>query len=198
MIPIWGANDAFVQAYVNVSTLRQAFFATDKVHCIITHGGDAANIIPSMTNSSLYVRTGTKARMTELYDKVIACFEAAATATGCTFEVEEIGHPYEDLVSNPILIDRFNANITALGRTMKRATDFDPGAAGSTDMGNVSHLVPAIHPMLAIDAGGHVNHQPEFAAHTVTPDGQRAMRDGALAMAWTVIDLAEEGLWEEL
>jgi amidohydrolase len=192
------ALDAFVQAYVNVSTLRQAFFPTDKVHCIITHGGDAPNIIPSMTKSSWYVRAGTKARMTELFDKVMACFEGAATATGCTYEVEEIGHPYEDLVSNPILIDRFNANITALGRTMKRATDFDPGAAGSTDMGNVSHLVPAIHPMLGIDAGGHVNHQPEFAAHTVTPDGHKAIRDGALAIAWTVIDLAEQELWDQL
>ena len=192
------ALDAFVQAYVNVATLRQAFFPTDKVHCIITHGGDAPNIIPSMTKSSWYVRAGTKTRMTELYAKVMACFEGAAIATGCTFEVEEIGHPFEDLVSNPILTDRFNANITTLGRTMKRATDFDPGAAGSTDMGNVSHLVPAIHPMLGIDAGGHVNHQPEFAAHNVTTDGHKAIRDGALAMAWTVIDLAEEGLWEEL
>jgi amidohydrolase len=192
------ALDAFVQAYVNVSTLRQAFFPTDKVHCIITHGGAAPNIIPSMTKSSWYVRAGTKTRMTELYAKVMACFEGAATATGCTFEVEEIGHPFEDLVSNPIITDRFNANITALGRKMKRATDFDPGAAGSTDMGNVSHLVPAIHPMLGIDAGGYVNHQPEFAAHTVTPDGQKAIRDGALAMAWTVIDLAEQELWDKL
>ena len=192
------ALDAFVQAYVNVSTLRQAFYPTDKVHCIITHGGDAPNIIPSMTKSSWYVRAGTKARMVELYDKVLACFEGAATATGCTFEVAEIGHPYEDLVNNPILVDRFNANITALGRTMMRATDFEPGAAGSTDMGNVSHVVPAIHPFLGIHAGGYVNHQPEFAAHTVTPDGERAIRDGALAMAWTVIDLAEDDLWDQL
>ena len=81
---------------------------------------------------------------------------------------------------------------------MKRATDFEPGAAGSTDMGNVSHVVPAIHPFLGIHAGGFVNHQPEFAAHTVTPDGERAVRDGALAMAWTVIDLAEQDLWEQL
>ncbi len=192
------ALDAFVQAYVNVSTLRQAFYPTDKVHCVITHGGDAPNIIPSMTKSSWYVRAGSKARLAELYDKVLACFEGAATATGCTFEVEEIGHPYEDLVNNAVLIDLFDANITTLGRTMKRATDFEPGAAGSTDMGNVSHVVPAIHPFLGIHAGGFVNHQPEFAAHTVTPDGERAVRDGALAMAWTVIDLAEQDLWEQL
>jgi amidohydrolase len=192
------ALDAFVQAYVNISTLRQAFFPTDKVHGIITHGGDAPNVIPSMTKSSWYVRAGSRDRLAELYDRVIACFQGAATATGCTFEVEEIGHPYEDLVNNSVLIDRFNDNITALGRTMMRATDFDPGAAGSTDMGNVSHVVPSIHPFLGINAGGHVNHQPEFAAHTVTPDGNHAIRDGALAMAWTVIDLAEDDLWGRL
>jgi amidohydrolase len=192
------ALDAFVQAYVNVSTLRQAFYPKDKVHCIVTHGGDAPNIIPSMTRSSWYVRAGSRDRLGELYDRVIACFDGAATATGCSYHVEEIGHPYEDLVNNPVLIDRFNANITALGRKMKRATDFDPGAAGSTDMGNVSHVVPSIHPFLGINAVGHVNHQPEFAAHTVTTDGHRAIRDGALAMAWTVIDLAEQNLWDQL
>ncbi len=192
------ALDAFVQAYVNVSTLRQAFYPTDKVHCIVTHGGDAPNIIPSMTKSSWYVRAGSRDRLGALYDRVIACFDGAATATGCTYEIEEIGHPYEDLVNNPVLVDRFNSNISALGRTMLRASDFDPGAAGSTDMGNVSHVVPSIHPFLGINAGGHVNHQPEFAAHTVTTDGHKAIRDGALAMAWTVIDLAERDLWGQL
>ncbi len=192
------ALDAFVQAYVNISTLRQAFFPTDKVHCIITHGGDAPNIIPSMTRSSWYVRAGSGGRMTELYDKVVACFAAAATATGCTFEIAEIGHPYEDLINNPLLVDLFNRNATDLGRTMRRGSDFPPGDAGSTDMGNVSQIVPSIHPFLAMHTGGFVNHQPEFAAHTITPDGDRVIRDGALAMAWTVIDLAEEELWDQL
>lgn len=192
------ALDAFVQAYNNIAMLRQAFYPTDKVHCIITHGGDAPNIIPSMTRSSWYVRAGSKSRMVELYNRVIACFDGAARATGCTFEVEEIGHPYDDLVNNPTLISLFDGNITSLGRTMKRAADFEPGSAGSTDMGNVSHVVPAIHPFLGIDSGDYVNHQPEFAAHTVTPDGVAAIRDGALAMAWTVIDLAEQNLWDQL
>jgi amidohydrolase len=192
------ALDAFVQAYVNVSTLRQAFYPTDKVHCIITQGGDAPNIIPSHTRSSWYVRAGTRDRLAELFDRVVACFEAAATATGCSVEIEEIGHPYEDLVNNPTLLDCFNRNITSLGRTMMRGTDFEPGAAGSTDMGNVSHVIPSIHPFLGINSGAYVNHQPEFAAHTITPDGEKAIRDGALAMAWTIIDLAEENLWDQL
>ena len=83
--PQLGVNalDAFVQAYVNTSTLRQAMYPTDKIHCIITSGGDAPNIIPSYTRSSWYVRAGTRQRLEDLYERVLACFEAAATATGC-------------------------------------------------------------------------------------------------------------------
>jgi metal-dependent amidase/aminoacylase/carboxypeptidase family protein len=79
---------------------------------------------------------------------------------------------------------------------MARGVDMPTG--GSTDMGNVSHVVPAIHPFLAIDAGEAVNHQPEFAAATITPSGDKTIRDGALAMAWTVIDLAVGDRWDEL
>ena len=192
------ALDAFVQAYVNVSTLRQAMYPTDKIHGIITHGGDAPNIIPSYTRSSWYVRAATQERMEELYQRVLACFEAAATATGCSWNVEPMGHPFEDMVNNQVMVDLFAANSAALGRPMGRGADEDPGAAGSTDMGNVSHVVPSIHPFLTIHPGDHVNHQPEFAAHTVSADGERAIRDGALAMAWTVIDLAVADRWGEL
>ena len=69
---------------------------------------------------------------------------------------------------------------------------------GSTDMGNVSNVVPSIHPYVGLGTDGAVNHQPEFAAHTVTPDGERALRDAALSMAWTVIDIAEGDLWGSL
>jgi len=81
---------------------------------------------------------------------------------------------------------------------MKRGAGEEPGAAGSTDMGNVSQVVPSIHPFLSISPGDAVNHQPEFATHTVTADGEQAIRDGALAMAWTVIDLAVQDKWGEL
>ena len=192
------ALDAFVQAYVNVSTLRQALYPTDKIHCIITHGGDAPNIIPSYTRSSWYVRAVGRARMEELYRRVMDCFAAAATATGCTWEVEQVGHSFEDMVNNAPMVELFAANAATLGRHMGRGADEEPGAAGSTDMGNISQVVPSIHPFLTINPGAAVNHQPEFAAHTVTADGERAIRDGALAMAWTVIDLATRDLWAKL
>jgi amidohydrolase len=192
------ALDAAVQAYVAISTLRQAMYPTDKVHGVITYGGGAPNVIPAYTAMSWYVRAATEERIEELYGKVIGCFEAAATATGCTYEVTIIGHRYSDLLSNPILSELYAANSAALGRPMGLGVDEDPSSAGSTDMGNVSHEVPSIHPMLDIKSAPAVNHQKEFAAHTVSPTGERAIRDGALAMAWTIIDLASHDRWEEL
>ncbi len=192
------ALDAAVQAYVNVSTLRQALYATDKVHGIITYGGGAPNVIPAFTSMSWYVRAQTGERLEELTGRVLDCFAAAASATACTWEHRPMGHTYDALATNPVLAEVFAANAKALGRELQRGADLPPGAAGSTDMGNVSQVVPSIHPMLDIQPGTAVNHQKEFAARTVTPSGEQAIRDGALAMAWTVIDVATGNRWGEL
>ncbi len=192
------ALDAFVQLYVTVSNVRQQMHPTVKMHGIITHGGDDPNIIPSYTKSEWYVRAATKERLEELMERFRTFVDSAAAATGCGVEIAFNGHEYTEMVNNPVMADLFVANCDTLGRPMGRAADEDPGAAGSTDMGNVSREVPSIHPMIGMDTDGAVNHQPEFAAHTVTADGEKAMRDGALAMAWTIIDLAEQDLWGEL
>lgn len=192
------ALDAAVQAYVNVSTLRQHLYPTDKVHGIIAEGGDAPNVIPDYTRSSWYVRAEHRNRLDELIPKVEACFHAAAQATGCTLKVECVGHVYDELVSNPVMVSLYAANSAALGRQMLRGTDLPASQTGSTDMGNVSKLVPSIHPMLGINSLPAVNHQKEFAAHTITADGEKAISDGALGMAWTVIDLAEGNRWGDL
>jgi metal-dependent amidase/aminoacylase/carboxypeptidase family protein len=106
------------------------------------------------------------------------------------------GNEYSDMRHDPTMVRLFQENSTALGREMPKQKTGAP--AGSTDMGNVSYEVPSIHPMLAIEAGDAVNHQPEFAAATTTPSGDAAIRDGALGMAWTIIDLAEQNLWGAL
>jgi amidohydrolase len=192
------ALDAAVQAYVNVSTLRQTLYNTDKMHGVITHGGGAPNVIPQHTSLAFYVRAASMTRLAELRTKVEACFEAAALATGCSVEIKPRGHTYTEMHNDPVMVELFSANSDELGRTMGSASTHDPGAAGSTDMANVSRIVPTIHPMLSINSAPAVNHQREFAAHTVTPDGERAIRDGAIAMAWTVVDIATEDRWDEL
>lgn len=192
------ALDAAVQSYVNISTLRQSILPTDKIHGIIVSGGDAANIIPHYTKSSWYVRAQTMERLAVLSEKVRACFEAAATATGCRLEIGPMGHTYTEMVNNPVMVDLYAANSTALGRPMLRGADLPASQTGSTDMGNVSLVLPTIHPMLGIEPGDAVNHQPEFAAATVRPAGVKAIHDGAVGMAWTVVDLAEQNLWDQL
>ena len=192
------ALDAAVQAYVNVSMLRQAMYPTDKVHGIITYGGGAPNVIPAFTSMSWYVRALTKERLDELYTKVVAAFEGAAVATGCTYEVKLRGNTYTDMLVDPVMTDLYAENSAALGRPMHRGSEYDISATGSTDMSNVSYEVPTIHPMLDIKAAPAVNHQKEFAAYTLTPSGEAAIRDGAMAMAMTIIDLAEGDRWEDL
>jgi amidohydrolase len=192
------ALDAFVSLYTSVSNFRQQMKPTDKMHGIPTHGGDAPNIIPSRTTSDWYVRAANKERLEALMERFRGMVVGAASATACDSDVTEQGYEYEDLVSDPVMTELFDANAKALGRTMQRGADQDPSAAGSTDMGNVSHIVPSIHPMIGMDTKGAVNHQPEFAAHTITEDGHKAMRDGALGMAWTIVDIAEGDRWSEL
>jgi amidohydrolase len=198
--PQLGVNalDAFVQAYNNVATLRQHILPTDRIHSIITHGGEAANIIPSYTRSEWMVRAMTGQRLEELVARVTSCFEAAAMATGCILEMTPQGHPYVELKTNPLMADLYMANSAALGRPMLIWEELEDKQSGSTDMGNVSQVVPSIHPVLAIEAGGAFNHQPEYAAATITPSGDRAIRDGALGMAWTIIDMAEQQVWDRL
>ncbi len=185
------ALDAFVQAYVSISTLRQHILPTERIHGIITHGGDAANIVPHHTRSTWYVRSQTQEGLDALSERVMKCFEAAALSTGCTWEHIVTGNAYSDMQTSGMMAELYAANSAALGRPMPAGDASAP--SGSTDMGNVSHLVPTIHPMLGIDCGEAVNHQPEFAAATVTPSGQKAIHDGALSMAWTMIDLASSG-----
>lgn len=192
------ALDAFVQAYVNISTLRQHILSTDKIHGIITEGGQAPNIIPALTRSKWYVRSLDHERLEVLRGRVISCFEAAAMATGCQVEVETTGHGYTELISNPLLSDLYASNSEALGRPLGRGADLSPSEAGSTDMGNVSLEVPSIHPMLSLNCAPIGNHQPDFTRQTITPEGHRAIFDGAVGMAWTVIDVAAGDLWDQL
>jgi amidohydrolase len=191
------ALDAFVQAYVNVATLRQALYPQDTVHCIIDHGGDASNIIPSHTKSTWGVRAESKERLEELIPRVHACFEAAALATGCRLEINTESHPYLNMVNNDVMTTLYAENSKGLGRPMPLEEEIGRGG-GSSDMGNVSQVLPSIHPMVGIECGEAVNHQKEFAAATITPSGDQAIRDGALSMAYTIVDMAEQDVWQSL
>jgi amidohydrolase len=186
------AADALTVAQVAIGLLRQSLLPTARVHGFVTHGGEAANIIPAHTSARYIVRGGTLAELEEVRAKVLRCFEAGALATGATLEIAGGMAPYAEVRHDPDLAARYQANAEALGRVFGDLGMIRTRGSGSTDMGNVSHLVPTIHPFIRIETGGAVNHQPEFTAAAATPSGDQAVIDGAIALAWTAIDAAIE------
>jgi amidohydrolase len=184
------AGDALTVAQVAVGLLRQHIRPTDRIHGIVTDGGDAPNIIPGRTAGQFYVRAADLDQLAELYPRVQRCFEAGALATGCEVVFDEPGPAYSEFDHDADLVGLYVRNATTLGRTFPDLGPAGDRMVGSTDMANVSLAMPAIHPMLAIESGGAVNHQPEFAAACASASADLALLDGAVAMAWTAIDAA--------
>ncbi|WP_419992976.1 M20 family metallopeptidase [Streptomyces boninensis] len=182
------AADAMTLAQVGIGLLRQQTSPSDRIHGISTEAGTAANIIPATSRGRWMVRTDTVDSLRPLADRVHRCFEAGALATGCELSITPVGPVYADLHPDADLLALWVANAEALGRSFPTLPNSVAGAA--TDMGNVSHVVPTIHPMLGLDCGPAVNHQPEFTAACVTGTADRAVLDGATGMAWTAIDIA--------
>jgi amidohydrolase len=186
------ALDAAVLGYVNVAALRQHIEPGERMHGVITEGGDKANIVPAHTRAEWIVRSATVARLEELKARFLACLQAGAEAAGCTMEVEWIDPVYADMVDNAALAERYRANAEALGRIV-RAPSPTTRVVGSTDMGNVSYSVPSIHPMIQVAPPGVPIHTPAFAGFAGGPEGDRAVIDGAKALAWTLADVWLDG-----
>jgi amidohydrolase len=184
------AADAMTVAQVAVGLLRQQLRPGDQVHGVVTQGGKAANIIPSLVTGRFMYRSPTIEALDVLAPRVRRCFEAGALASGAELEVTAIGPPYTHMVSDERLLALYRPNAEALGRRFDLDDEDVPLPTFSTDMSNVSLEVPTIHPLVAIDAGGAVNHQPDFAAACVTASADAAVYDGAVALAWTAIDAA--------
>jgi amidohydrolase len=184
------AADALTLAQTAIGLLRQHIRSTDRVHGIITQGGVAPNVVPAHTAARYIIRSETLEQLVELRPRVYRCFEAGGLATGAKVEILGGDKPYAQMQHNEMMATIFRRNAAALGRHFPQQDPWETRPTGSTDMGNVSLAMPSIHPMLGINSLPAVNHQPEFAQHCATPDADQALCDGALAMAWTCIDLA--------
>ena len=185
------ANDAFLIAQTAIALLRQQLPTGVRVHGVQTRGGEAPNAIPERTEGRWYVRAESTGQLIELEERILKCFEAGALATGADLTVTPESRRYAEMRTDEAALARYRANATELGRDF----DVDPVAAtmnrASTDMGNVSAVVDAIHPYIGV-GGSASNHQPAFADACVGPEAERALRDGATALAWTALDVARE------
>ncbi|WP_032405062.1 M20 family metallopeptidase [Rhodococcoides fascians] len=192
--PEWGINagDAVTISQVALGLLRQHLAPGQQFHGIVSDGGAAPNIVPGHAELLYYLRANTTESLEALTTKAFACFEAGALATGCTHEIRTVSPTYAALKPDSWLVAAFRQEIEALGRS-PLAPDLEGfRPLGSTDMGNVTNVLPGIHPVVGLDAGGAVTHQPEFAAACVTESADRALRDGALGLARTAARAAAD------
>ncbi|MBA7666729.1 p-aminobenzoyl-glutamate hydrolase subunit B [subsurface metagenome] len=179
------ALEAMIQAFSGINSLRQHIREQARIHGIITQGGEAANIVPAYTAGNFLVRAEDKTYLDELREKVLNCFKAASLATGARLEYKWTAY-YAPLKTNFALAEVFSKNMETLGRNLGPPSET---ALGSSDVGNVSALLPTIHPMVAIAPLDVLLHSPEFAAAAATAEGNRGLFDGAKALAMTVVDL---------
>jgi amidohydrolase len=184
------AADALTIAQTALGLLRQHIRSTDRIHGIVTNGGAAPNVVPAHTSARYIVRSETLDQLEELRPRVYRCFEAGGLATGAKVSFTGGDKPYAEMLHDEDMAALYRRNSEALGRPFPNLGEWETRPTGSTDMGNVSRAIPSIHPMIGINSLPAVNHQPEFTAHCITPDADKALVDGAMAMAWTCIDLA--------
>ncbi len=189
------ALDACIQTFNAISMLRQQVRPECRIHGIITSGGAAANIIPEYAAATFYVRAPRIDTMWELYKRVVACAEGAARAAGAGLKVTQHDTVYEPLNSNKVLLDLFAANMKTAGLVEGEPI---PDRLGSSDVGNVSQVIPTIQPMVAIAPLGTAIHSREFADAAVKPLARAGLLAAAKTMAMTTLDLlAEPGLVEK-
>jgi amidohydrolase len=191
--PFLGLNaaDALTVAQVAVGLLRQQLAPGQMVHGIVTNGGQAVNVIPGHTRLQYAMRAFDSDSLRQLEGRMYACFAAGALAAGCEYEIDCPAPPYAELNPDPWLADIFRDEMRRLGREPVAAEFETALPMGSTDMGNVTKVLPGIHPVIGVDAGGATVHQRAFADAAAGPSADRAVVDGAIMLARTVVHLAQ-------
>jgi amidohydrolase len=185
------AADAVTVTQVAIGLLRQQLEPGQMVHGIVTDGGQAPNIIPAQAELLYTMRAVDSASLRSLEERMAGCFAAGAVGTGCTHEVVHVSPRYQELLPDRWLAEVFRDEMLRLGRAPLPVELEAAVPLGSTDMGNVTQVMPGIHPVVGVDAGGASIHQPEFTAAAAGPSADKAVIEGAIMLARTVVELAQ-------
>jgi amidohydrolase len=181
------AGAAASLALMNMAVLRQHLPENANTNAFISHGGGATNVIAGDSTVQVEVRAGDVDVWRDLKRRVLACFEGAAIATGCTWTHQQTEHPYAPLNTHVGLGEAWDANMETVGRPVDTTPIF---GGGSSDMGNVSQVVPSVHGMVVVRNSTAVPHHPDFTAAAISPEADEAILDGATVLALTVLDAA--------
>lgn len=179
--PSEGVNalDALVIAQTAIALARQQLPAGSIVSLVVTEGGSAVNVIPERARANIEMRAPSLENLKTIQDKVRRCLEGGAHASGCTLQVMPSGNAYAELRQDPFLSEAYRDAMTARGRDVV----FSAEPVASTDMGNVSQVVPSIHPMVGYDVRGAAHHTAEFAAFGASAGADKAVLDGSFGLA---------------
>ncbi len=181
------ALEAMISSFNSINSLRQHIREDSRIHGIITDGGEAPNIIPAHCAGMFIIRSMDTVYLEELKEKVLNCFQGAATATGATLKYKWEKKKYASMKNNMIMAKLFDQNMKSLGRIME---DLTPSSViGSTDMGNVSQIVPSIHATVAIAPPSVTLHTSDFSVAAISETGNRGLTDAAKSMAMTLVDI---------
>jgi amidohydrolase len=181
------ALDAVIQTFNGINALRQHITPDARIHGIIPEGGKAANIVPDYAVAQFYVRAQQRSYLNELLEKVKNCAQGAALATGARLETSFYELSYDNLNTNEMLSSTFTDNLMELGISLDEI--HEKGSGGSLDMGNVSHVVPSIHPYIKICDQPYVCHTKEFQEAAMSDQGFEGLMLGAKCMANTAYDV---------
>jgi amidohydrolase len=187
-VPEKGINalDGVLLLFNGINALRQHVTSDARIHGIISHGGTAPNIVPDYAEAKFYVRAKEKENLENIVAKVKECAEGAARMTGASVKISKFENSYDNLKTNKTLSAIFSANLRELGETdIRPASD----GIGSIDIGNVSHVVPVIHPWIGVGDSTLIIHSREFADHTISEEGRATIFKGACALAMTGYDV---------
>jgi amidohydrolase len=191
------AADAATVAQVSLGLLRQHLRRGQQLHGMISVGGSAPNIVAGHSELLYYLRARDEASLIDLSERADGCFAAGAMAAGCTYEVATVSPTYLELRHDPRLLAAYRAAIIDLGREVLPPSTEGVRPLGSTDMGNISHKLPSIHPLIGIDSNGARTHEVEFAAAAASASADQAVVDGAIALARTAASAALDPGWRD-
>ncbi|MDQ7823581.1 MAG: M20 family metallopeptidase [Candidatus Eremiobacteraeota bacterium] len=184
------ALDAMITFFNAVNALRQQVKPDIRIHGIITHGGTYPNIIPDFTAARFYVRSMKRCDLGIVTEKMKNCARGAAKATGCRLKIKSFERSMDDMFNNPVVMGLLEENLGRLGVTDIAREDLEPG---STDFGNVSHVVPSVYMYAATAPPGKPLHTKEFARLSATEPAHESLILSVKAMALTACDLLTDG-----
>jgi amidohydrolase len=180
------ALDSVIQLFNGINALREHVTSDVRIHGIISEGGQAANVVPDKAVAQFYIRAQKRSTLDQVVQKVENIAQGAALMTGATLEISHYELSYDNMITNKALSDTFTKNLQEISNQPIQSAKLD---YGSIDMGNVSQVVPAIHPYISLNDETLVFHTKEFADQTITSDGHQTIADGALALAQTGYDI---------